>query len=280
MEKRSATSYGGRSAIAGYGATDLRQKFTAKERDPESNLDYFLARYYSGVQGRFTSADPKQRSAKTVDPQTWNRYTYTLNNPLKFVDEDGKDVVLAANLSVKDRTYVVQNLARLYATSAGRAMLQRADQSKFTIEVGTGKLGRTELTKASPGTVVLGGQVHVTGGVTRYGNVTADGHKILVAQSPDSPTAPPIQVQIDKSQSAEIGKDPARVFAHEFGGHTADVLNAAESNPSQFIDGVNPKDETSSEAAEKAIGKPPSKPTQEEVKAVEELLKKKKEQPQ
>src|SRR5205807_1126952 len=32
-------------------------KFTAKERDPESSLDYFGARYYSSAMGRFTSSD-------------------------------------------------------------------------------------------------------------------------------------------------------------------------------------------------------------------------------
>ncbi|PYP85422.1 MAG: hypothetical protein DMF61_16295 [Blastocatellia bacterium AA13] len=35
-----------------------RPKFTQKERDAESGLDYFLARYYSSAQGRFTSVDP------------------------------------------------------------------------------------------------------------------------------------------------------------------------------------------------------------------------------
>jgi RHS repeat-associated protein len=41
-----------------YGQSDdTRQKFTSKERDTESNLDYFLARYYSAYQGRFTSPD-------------------------------------------------------------------------------------------------------------------------------------------------------------------------------------------------------------------------------
>ena len=100
-----------------------------------------------------------------------------------------------------------------------------------------------------------------------------------------SPSAPPSQVIIDKDQSAEIGKDPARVFAHEFGGHTADVLNTAEGNPNQFIDGVKPKDETSSEAAEKALGKVPNQPSEEDLKAVEQILKpketpKKEEKPQ
>jgi RHS repeat-associated protein len=62
---------------------------TQKERDVETGLDYFLARYYSNVQGRFTSYDPLLESAKSAMPQSWNRYTYCLNNPLMYVDPDG-----------------------------------------------------------------------------------------------------------------------------------------------------------------------------------------------
>ncbi|MGH9931365.1 MAG: RHS repeat-associated core domain-containing protein, partial [Pyrinomonadaceae bacterium] len=49
---------GGRTTAQGYSASDnVRQKFTQKERDNETGLDYFLARYYSSNQGRFTSPD-------------------------------------------------------------------------------------------------------------------------------------------------------------------------------------------------------------------------------
>ncbi|MEW5980347.1 MAG: RHS repeat-associated core domain-containing protein [Acidobacteriota bacterium] len=93
------TSYGGRSAIAGYGAIDLRHKFTAKERDSESLLDYFGARYFSGAQGRFTSVDPIQADLlRVISPQRWNLYNYAVNNPLQFVDPDGRDAV-AVNFS-------------------------------------------------------------------------------------------------------------------------------------------------------------------------------------
>jgi RHS repeat-associated protein len=68
----------------------VRQKFTSKERDIETGLDYFGARYYSNVQGRFTSADPLMASAERSDPQTWNRYTYVTNNPLGFTDPTGE----------------------------------------------------------------------------------------------------------------------------------------------------------------------------------------------
>src|SRR5262249_44820208 len=65
-------------------------KFTGKERDAETQLDYFGARYYSNGLGGFTSADPSLKSAEVKDPQTWNRYAYVTNNPLKYNDPDGK----------------------------------------------------------------------------------------------------------------------------------------------------------------------------------------------
>lgn len=43
----------------------------------------------SSAQGRFTSPDPLLNSGRPWNPQTWNRYSYALNNPLKLVDPDG-----------------------------------------------------------------------------------------------------------------------------------------------------------------------------------------------
>ena len=66
-----------------------RFKFTGKERDGESGLDYFGARYYGSSMGRFMSPDPLLNSGRPDNPQTWNRYSYVLNNPLKMVDPTG-----------------------------------------------------------------------------------------------------------------------------------------------------------------------------------------------
>jgi RHS repeat-associated protein len=86
------SSYGGRSAVGGYGGSDAtRQRFTSKERDNESGLDYFGARYYSSAQGRFISADEPFAGQYESDPQTWNLYQYARNNPLVYVDPTGKD---------------------------------------------------------------------------------------------------------------------------------------------------------------------------------------------
>jgi len=55
----------------------------------KTGLDYFGARYFSSPLGRFMSPDPLMASAKTSNPQSWNRYTYTLNNPLRYIDPLG-----------------------------------------------------------------------------------------------------------------------------------------------------------------------------------------------
>ncbi len=75
-----------RYGIAEYGAdAGVRQKFTGKERDAETGLDYFGARYYSGAQGRFTSPDKPFADQHVENPQTWNLYAYGRNNPLFYV---------------------------------------------------------------------------------------------------------------------------------------------------------------------------------------------------
>jgi RHS repeat-associated protein len=71
-----------------------RSRSSGKERDQETGLDYFLARYYSGAQGRFTSPDPIIVSKRRmVNPQIWNAYSYVGNNPLNFVDPNGEELI-------------------------------------------------------------------------------------------------------------------------------------------------------------------------------------------
>lgn len=82
------------------------EHFTGKERDQESGLDYFGARYYGSALGRFASPDPYEivvhknqgKSAQQrrsllnsfiSNPQAWNEYVYALDDPLKLVDVEG-----------------------------------------------------------------------------------------------------------------------------------------------------------------------------------------------
>ena len=69
-------------------------KFTGKERDVESGLDNFGARYNASTLGRFMSPDPKIPSLKhLMNPQKWNKYAYTINNPLRYFDPNGLEEV-------------------------------------------------------------------------------------------------------------------------------------------------------------------------------------------
>ena len=83
--------------------TVLICQFTGKERDAETGLDYFGARYLSGAQGRFTSPDWVEAPepvpySKLDNPQTLNLYGYVLNNPLSQKDDDGHEIIYADGL--------------------------------------------------------------------------------------------------------------------------------------------------------------------------------------
>jgi RHS repeat-associated protein len=72
--------------------------FTGHERDYNSGtatpntdyLDYMHARYYKASWGRFVSVDPTWISADLGRPQSWNRYSYVLNDPVNLIDPDGE----------------------------------------------------------------------------------------------------------------------------------------------------------------------------------------------
>jgi RHS repeat-associated protein len=106
---------GGRTTGMGFSVADgVRQKFTSKERDIETGLDYFETRYYGSSQGRFTSADSyniifekaqggDERERRQIflkyatQVQNWNKYSYVLNNPLRHTDPDGRRPQTAAD---------------------------------------------------------------------------------------------------------------------------------------------------------------------------------------
>jgi RHS repeat-associated protein len=83
-----------------YCTTQVAQhyKFTGKERDSESGLDNFGARYDASNLGRFMTPDSPSYS-NHKNPQSWNLYAYALNNPVTFRDADGHKIDCANNTS-------------------------------------------------------------------------------------------------------------------------------------------------------------------------------------
>jgi RHS repeat-associated protein len=106
-------------------ASDNNYLFTGKERDSETGLDFFIARYYSSQYGRFlspdeftggpvdafSSNDPAPPAtlpyADITNPQSLNKYTYTYNNPVKYVDPNGHEGGLSY-VQAPDGTWTVR----------------------------------------------------------------------------------------------------------------------------------------------------------------------------
>jgi RHS repeat-associated protein len=115
----------------GYSYDAGESKFTGKERDAESGLDNFGARYYGSSLGRFVQGDRKAASARPGDPQTWNRYAYVTNRPLIFIDPDGLDKYLVIyveqpNPGTRDRQ------AGAFGTNLGHSFIGLRDTDKHT----------------------------------------------------------------------------------------------------------------------------------------------------
>jgi RHS repeat-associated protein len=123
-----AAQQGLRSSSLGYSGGDgVRQQFTLKERDAETGLDYFGARYYASIQGRFAGADPLFIEVNRLEyPQSWNLYTYTRNNPLRFIDPDGLEIAVKCQIE-GDCTRTVEDL-------------NNRKDAKFQTELKDGKL--------------------------------------------------------------------------------------------------------------------------------------------
>jgi RHS repeat-associated protein len=79
-------------------------KFTGHERDIVAGdghtLDYMHARYDNASLGRFLSVDPNiDLDQDLPEPQRWNRYAYVTNNPLRYMDANGRERLQAYHLN-------------------------------------------------------------------------------------------------------------------------------------------------------------------------------------
>ena len=97
-------------------------KFSQKEIDTESELQYFEARYLDGSLSRFLSVDPVlERSLRRPfeDPQRLNAYSYSLNRPLAYQDESGQFAFLVPLVSGGSGVLTGYGLAKLSGGSYG-----------------------------------------------------------------------------------------------------------------------------------------------------------------
>lgn len=202
---------------------DNQLKFTRQMRDAESGLDYFGARYYGNTLGRFMSVDPLLSSGSIYDPQTWNRYAYTLNNPLKYIDPFGL-YVYAEGTTDEEKKKFEQGLKDLEksrnAYKKGSADYNRLD----AILKGYGA-------KGVDNGVTLRFAAAATPGNTG-GFIKADPNTGAKVTTADNPTGQNIIVTIDPSRN-KSGFDYATTIAHE-GSHVLDYSALIGALPSDL----------------------------------------------
>lgn len=158
-----------------YVAPTERRRYTGKERDPESGLDYFESRYYSSAAGRFLSPDEARSDslsdpftgqmlfsdpgplpyADIGNPQSLNKYVYSEDNPVRFTDPDGHcplcffaaGAVLATVAIVKGYSDYERAKAQTFAlkrASADYAMALKIDNPDLIAKT-SAALGKQEL---------------------------------------------------------------------------------------------------------------------------------------
>jgi RHS repeat-associated protein len=102
-----------------------RYKFTGKERDAESGLDDFGARYYSSPLGRFVTPDPSAMVPRNLAPQELNLYEYAVDSPTRYIDPDGKApldskiITTLSNFYRVVKTEMMPKLAHDYVDKGG-----------------------------------------------------------------------------------------------------------------------------------------------------------------
>ncbi len=171
--------YGGEIAVTGSGFAN-NYKFTGKERDAESGLDNFGARYDASGLGRFMTPDPLMASGHARNPQTWNRYAYALNNPVRFVDPDGMEVPDSCAKDSKCTIVVKVNVIYDKTVNNGKGLTGQQKQTfekdqmgKATNAYGTSNIKLDVSYTAGSYTVGSDGKTYVTGLQSNALNVVA-----------------------------------------------------------------------------------------------------------
>ena len=200
-------------------------KFTGKERDSESGLDYFGARYYGSNMGRFMSPDAPVDQHPS-DPQSWNLYSYVRNNPLSNTDPTG-------NYDCGANTSSAQCFQIGYTLALAQNTLDQA-KSDGTISSSQYKQGVAAL--GAYGTMGDGNGVTVnvgaTGGYPGTTYVSNDGTKTAA-----NPTGQDIQVTLNGKLFADGVSDALTTATAHEGSH---VLDAEKWAGAGFTDAARP----------------------------------------
>jgi RHS repeat-associated protein len=247
--------FGGEAVVATNTCTQ-NYKFTAKERDSESGLDTFGARYYSASMARFTSVDPKPGSAHLAEPQSWNKYTYTRNNPLKYIDPDGMDIKLAAGQTGEIANRLVKLIVTDYKKASFRAKFNQLRDSPVHTTVANAHIdqGDRDPMNPNPGNAELTAVVGANGKVDKNKS-TIDIHVDLNLMDSKGLNDPSIQGQIVRHEFDHASReeaDPQSFYDAKQKGDQAFLIRD-EKQAQDFTDPGKEPDSMTPELADQAV---------------------------
>jgi len=188
--------------------TTNNYKFTGKERDTESGLDYFGARYYASTMGRWMSPDWADKPeavpySKLDNPQTLNLYGYVNNNPLSQADPDGHCCWDEAKQWMSDHPRTMQAAKGVGQVAVGVVGVGLSGPA----EVGSGGTATIGVIFAVQGSVATGvmGVTNIVGAVTKT-DVSAAEKPLAAVSNPAGQIVTAATGSVDKgAQAAAIG---------------------------------------------------------------------------
>jgi RHS repeat-associated protein len=214
--------------------------FTGKERDAESGLDYFGARYNASSLGRFMSPDPfipfnlrKDKFQVWIsNPQRWNKYAYGLNNPTTVIDPNGMDACGSNDQSckTKQKVFTWENTLTKQVWVQATTTTVRKDEMGNTITTVTTTNAFYSTAKGREGEFLSGNQKTETTLTTPEGTVQQS-----------LPSTGGISVGINQKQAVlSLGNDVVKSaiakavpgWGSEFGRVTAEDMRA---NPGKYV---------------------------------------------
>ncbi|WP_437575045.1 RHS repeat-associated core domain-containing protein [Sorangium sp. So ce887] len=122
------------SAASGIEVSQRRYRYTSKEKDEETGLYYYGARYYAPWLGRWTSADP----AGMVDGP--NLYEYVRGNPVGMIDPSG--------MAGDEPSYGREALQNINAVNAAKLGLEVETEEEKKAQLAEVKKTPVKVTKA------------------------------------------------------------------------------------------------------------------------------------
>lgn len=210
--------FGGERLITN--ACSQNYKFTGKERDSETGNDYFGARFYASNLGRFLSPDPLLNSGQPWAPQSWNRYSYTVNNPLRYIDPTGLFTWRPSGCNYADT-----KCQEIY-----RENQEKFRQALRNLEKATDRynLGSREYKRLEAAAKAYGKEGEETGVMVGFGSLTGDAAG-GVTVSADEAGNLSFAVTFDMSKIS--GGDAFAIDTGHEGTHVADIRNPLYADP-------------------------------------------------